>query len=110
MADLTPAQRQMMVEGLNQIIRQQPIDGSAQILPQTFNPYPGRLPPAVERAIAPYRGIYSGQKGDFVTGVNPPASNEPDPRMMNIAPPTGDQTFERQDMPWWNSEQSLRRT
>jgi hypothetical protein len=109
MADLTPAQRQLMVEGLNRIIRQQPIDGSASILPQTFTPYPGRLPPAVERAIAPNLGTYAGKKGDFVTGVSPSLTNESDP-VMNIVPPTGDPAFERQDQPWWNSERLLRRT
>ncbi len=69
----------------------------------------GGLPPAVTRAIAPNLGIYFGQKGDFVTGVNPPATNEAEPSMVNILPPRGDRAFEMQDSPWDN-ELLLRRT
>lgn len=106
MAELTDAQRQMMALALSSA-GPHLIPGAAPILGPDMR---GAIPPAVTRAIAPNLGINFGQKGDFVTGVNPPLTNESDPRMMMNNPATGDQSFERRDQPWWNSERLLRRT
>lgn len=115
MPELTNAQRQLLVQGL----ARPSIPGSAPILQPQMDPnygfrraYPelAGLPPPVAQAIAPNLGISFGRKGDFVTGVNPPATNESDPRMMMSTPPPSDQSFEKQDMPWWHSDRLLRRT
>lgn len=108
--ELTDRQRQLLAMGLSR----PSIPGSNSILQPTFSPHayadvPG-LPTPVVNAIAPNLGVNFGRKGDFVTGVNPPAMNEADPRMMMNTPPPGDQSLEKQDMPWWNSERLLRQT
>lgn len=106
MADLTNAQRQMLALALSSA-GPSLIPGAAPILGPDMR---GSVPPAVTRAIAPNLGINFGKKGDFVTGVNPPFTNDSEPNMTNIIPPTGDQRFERQSQPWWNSDRMLRKT
>ena len=108
MVDLSPSQRQMLVDGLNRIIRESPIPGSAPILPPSWAPYPSQpppqlhgLPPAVVTAIAPNLGVNRG-KGDFVTNRAMPLTSVPDP-MMDIRPGyPGDQRLEMRDRPWDN--------
>jgi hypothetical protein len=115
MAELTNAQRQLLAQGLSRPT----IPGSAPILQPALDPHYGfrwaypelaGLPAPVAQAIAPNLGTSFGRKGDFVTGVNPPATNESDPTMMMNTPPPGDQSFERQGMPWWHGDRMLRRT
>lgn len=133
MAELTAAQRQLLVSGLkgawpipgsnatwaihgsNATL---PIPGSDAILPPQMEPYGfakaypelNWLPSSVAQAIAPNLGINFGQKGDFVTGTSPPFTNDSDPTMPSIRLPSGDQGFERQGQPWWHSERMFRGT
>lgn len=110
MAELTDMQRQMLALALSSA-GPALIPGASPILGPSMSPRPSAgLPPAVLQAIEPNIGINFGKKGDFVTGVNPPFTNNSDPTMPSIRLPAGDQSFERQAQPWWNGDRTLRRT